>query len=84
MKVLTISAQPSTLTTVFTLQKNGVDTAMTFTISPSAVAQTFSMSGAPITFVDGDTFGLKVVSTGTGTSATFGAMSTLIENTETL
>lgn len=84
MKVLTISAQPSTLTTVFTLQKNGVDTAMTFTISPSAVAQTFSMSGAPITFVDGDTLGLKVVSTGTGTSATFGSMSTLIENTETL
>lgn len=84
MKVLTISAQPATLTTVFTLQKNGVDTAMTFTISPSAAAQTFSMSGAPITFVDGDTLGIKVVSTGTGTSATFGAMTTLIENTETL
>ena len=84
MKVLTISAQPATLTTVFTLQKNGVDTAMTFTISPSSAAQTFSMSGAPITFVDGDTLGIKVVSTGTGTSATFGAMTTLIENTETI
>ncbi len=84
MKVLTISAQPSTLTTVFTLQKNGVDTAMTFTISPSAAAQTFSMTGAPISFNDGDTLGLKVVSTGTGTSATFGSMATLIKNTENL
>lgn len=84
MRVLTISAQPSTLTTVFTLQVNGADTAMTFTISSSAAAGTFTMSGAPVSFNNGDTIGLKVVSTGTGTSAIFGAMSTLIRNTENI
>jgi hypothetical protein len=81
--ILFTSNQPSTINSVYTIQKNGIDTTLTLSVPANTVAGSYSFTGDAVSFVQGDRFGIKVVSTGTGTSAVIGAMSSLIENTET-
>lgn len=69
LKLRTSSAQPGTGTLVFTIQKNGADTAITFTISAGAAAGLFGDTTHMFTFAAGDEVSIKVVNNASGTSA---------------
>lgn len=72
--VRTISAMPGNSTVVFTLRKNGSDTAVTVTIPASSAAGTFSDTAHTVSYSQGDLWDVKAVNSGGGVSATFAAV----------
>lgn len=62
---LNVRRSAGTGTTVYTLRKNGSDTAMTVTLSGATT--TGSVAG-PVSFAAGDLFSLKIVATGGATA----------------
>ena len=66
------SAQPATGTLVLTLQKNGVDTALTITIAAGSAAGNYTDNTNTVTFAAGDTWQLKIVNNATTSTALAG------------
>jgi hypothetical protein len=64
----TYGAQPATGSLVLTLQKNGVDTAVTITIAAGSAAGNFSDNTNSATFSAGDTWQIKLVQNATALS----------------
>lgn len=69
LTLVTGTAQPASGNIVFTLRKNGVDTAITITLAANAVAATYSDSTNSVTFAKNDLLSLKAVNNSTGNSA---------------
>lgn len=67
--IVTASSQPGTGSLVFTLRKNGVDTALTITIPAVTVAGTFSDTTNSVAFSAGDLLSLKGVNNATTNGA---------------
>jgi hypothetical protein len=72
--VRTTTTQSATGSLVFTLRKNGVDTAIVLTIAAGSVAGTYSATGS-VAFAQGDLISLKVRNNATATSANIVQMS---------
>lgn len=62
------TAQPASGNMVVTVQKNNVDTAITFTIPANAAPATFSDTSNSVSFVAGDTLNIKLVNNATAPS----------------
>ena len=71
----TYSAQPGTGSLVLTLQKNGVDSALTITIAAGSAAGSFSDTTNSVTFAAGDTWQIKIVQNATSSSTSLGGYS---------
>lgn len=69
LTLVTGSSQPASGSIVFTVRKNGVDTALTITLAANAVAGTYSDSTNSVTFTKNDLISLKAVNNATGNSA---------------
>ncbi len=67
--VNTNSTQPASGSLVFTVQKGGVDTAITTTVAANTAAGQFTDTTNSVTGVSGDQLQLKIVNNATGTSA---------------
>ena len=68
LTIVTGTSQPGTGTMVFTIRKNGVDTALTVTVGANAAAGTFSDNTNSVAFAAGDLISLKSVNNA-GTNA---------------
>lgn len=66
--VNTISPQTATGSLVFTIRKNGVDTALTVTIAAGSVAGTYTSTSDIISFAENDNASIKVTNNGTSIS----------------
>ena len=69
------SNQPSTGSLVVTLQKNGVDTALTITIANNSVSNTYTDTSNSVSFSAGDTWQLKITQNATTSSTSLGGYS---------
>lgn len=67
--VVTGTSQPATGSIVYTIRKNGVDTALTLTIPALTAAGTFSNTTNSVSFTAGDLISLKAVNNATGNSS---------------
>jgi hypothetical protein len=74
--VRTTSTQSATGSLVFTLRKNGVDTAIILTIAAGATANTFVANGS-VAFAVGDLISIKVRNNATATSSNIVQMSNM-------
>ena len=70
----TVSAQPASGSLVCTVQINGSDTAITFTVAASGGAGNYSDTTHSVSVASGDRVGFKLVNNATGASAQIGAM----------
>lgn len=66
--LVTATSQPASGSIVYTLRKNGVDTAITVTIAANAAAGTFVDSTNSVQFTARDLLSLKAVNNATGNS----------------
>jgi hypothetical protein len=74
------TAQPASGSLVFTVRKNGADTAIVTTIAAGSASSTESNSGAlSATFAQGDNVSIKIVNNATATSATVHNTSIMVE-----
>lgn len=67
--VRTNSAQPATSGLTFTLRKNGVDTAITFTVAANAAAGNYGDTQHEVEFLASDKLSIKAVNAAGTTSA---------------
>lgn len=74
MRVELLTAQPASGSLVFTLRKNGVDTALTFTLAASTGAGIYGQANT-VTFAAGDKLSVKIVNNASGASAQIGSVS---------
>jgi hypothetical protein len=70
LRLRTSTAQPASGSLVITLRKNGVDTAITFTIAAGAAAGMFTDLVNTVAYAAGDLMALKLVNNATAGSAT--------------
>lgn len=77
LSIVTGTSQPGTGTMVFTVRKNGVDTALTLTVAINAAAGTFADNTNEVSFSAGDLLSLKSVNNASGASAELTAWSVL-------
>lgn len=66
-----VTAQPGTGSLVFTIRKNGVDTAVTVTVAAGAGAGVYSDVAHSVAFAEGDLFTLSILNNAAGASGTF-------------
>jgi|SRR5215213_1712203 len=78
-RLATGSAQPASGSLVVTLRKNGVDTAVTFTIAAGAAAGTYGDLTHSASFAASDLISWSIVNNATGTSATIRGISMEID-----
>lgn len=69
LALVTATSQPGTGSLVFTVRKNGVDTALTITIPAATVAGTFADTTNNVAFSAGDLLSLKAVNNASSNSA---------------
>lgn len=69
LTLITGTNQPASGNVIYTLRKNGVDTAITITIAANAAAGTFSDSTHTVSFGANDLVSLKAVNNATGNSS---------------
>ncbi len=67
--IVTATSQPASGSIVYTIRKNGVDTAITITIPANQAAGTFTDSTNSVQFAANDLISLKAVNNATGNSA---------------
>lgn len=77
--IITSTAQPADGAAVYTIRKNGVDTAVTLTVAASAAAGTFSDLTHSVSFTTGDLISVKLVNASASTSSTIVSLSLEID-----